>query len=321
MNAHGAARPASAMAPDRGSGARRSGGEICPRSSSSSIPAISPSSGWKQQGVQRPLGARADRRRILGERELEEGVELDALAAEPGVVQDHAAGADVAGAGRAAAGRCAPTAARPAPAGCDRSGRSLHRRRPRSADQRRLKQTSASAPAAASIISQLEGVVVPGVHQLERQRGRAPPAHADLRGHLPQPAEDLCPLVGQSGRRRAWVRSPSPAPGRRRPTPAASRSVVWRYSASRKVSSEPREMVLHRGHAPRIPPARVSSPAARTSAEVVVERAIPASALPRHRPPLPPGSRADRARPSSGSRGSPRRPWRGRPRRLRRSPS
>src|SRR5712692_8202146 len=52
----------------------------------------------KDEGVQRPRRARPVRGRVPGERQLEEGVQLDAVAAAPGVLQDHSAGADVAGA-------------------------------------------------------------------------------------------------------------------------------------------------------------------------------------------------------------------------------
>src|SRR5947207_14574271 len=52
----------------------------------------------KHQRVQRPLGARAASRGVLGERKLEKRVELHALAAAPGVVHDQAAGDDGSGA-------------------------------------------------------------------------------------------------------------------------------------------------------------------------------------------------------------------------------
>src|SRR5260370_28267265 len=58
----------------------------------------------KHEGVERPLGARAVRRRILRQRQLEERVELDALTAAARVGEDHAPRADVAGAAQAAPG-------------------------------------------------------------------------------------------------------------------------------------------------------------------------------------------------------------------------
>src|SRR5207247_4246124 len=51
--------------------------------------------GVKHERVERALGARALGRGILGQGNLEERVELDALAAAPGVLEDHSAGADV----------------------------------------------------------------------------------------------------------------------------------------------------------------------------------------------------------------------------------
>src|SRR5437879_10136583 len=54
--------------------------------------------GIEQQRVERPLGPRAVLSRVFRQRELEEAVELHALAAAPRVLHDHAAGADVPGA-------------------------------------------------------------------------------------------------------------------------------------------------------------------------------------------------------------------------------
>src|SRR6267378_535615 len=54
--------------------------------------------GIEQQRVERPLSPRAVRGRVLRQRELEEGVELHALAAAPRIFDDHAARADVPGA-------------------------------------------------------------------------------------------------------------------------------------------------------------------------------------------------------------------------------
>src|SRR2546422_9079333 len=51
--------------------------------------------GVKHERVERALGARALGRGILGQGKLEERVELDALAAAPGVLEDHPAGHDV----------------------------------------------------------------------------------------------------------------------------------------------------------------------------------------------------------------------------------
>src|SRR5207247_9729447 len=53
----------------------------------------------KHQGVQRPLRARALGRGILRQRQLEERMQMDALAAAPGVFKNHTGRADVAGAG------------------------------------------------------------------------------------------------------------------------------------------------------------------------------------------------------------------------------
>ena len=100
----------------------------------------------------------------------------------------------------------------------------------------------------------------------------------------------------------------------------ASRSVVWRYSPSRKGSSTPREVILHGGQ--RHHPARAGHlPRGPHQRQVVLERAIPTSALPRHRPPLERRKPNGPSRPSSGSRGWPTHPWRARRRRLPRSPS
>src|SRR6266850_1439584 len=52
----------------------------------------------KHERVERPLGTGAVGGGVLGEGKLEEGVHLHALAAAAGVVEDHAARADVAGA-------------------------------------------------------------------------------------------------------------------------------------------------------------------------------------------------------------------------------
>src|SRR5213596_3161070 len=52
----------------------------------------------EDERVQGPLGARAVCGGILGERQLKESVELNALAAAARVLEDHAAGADIAGA-------------------------------------------------------------------------------------------------------------------------------------------------------------------------------------------------------------------------------
>src|SRR5205809_6616974 len=49
----------------------------------------------EQQRVERPLGARPMRRGVFRQRELEESMQLHALAAAPRVLHDHAAGADV----------------------------------------------------------------------------------------------------------------------------------------------------------------------------------------------------------------------------------
>src|SRR4029077_14145766 len=49
----------------------------------------------KDQGVERPLDTGAMGGGVLGERKLEEGVHLHALAAAPGILEDHAAGRDV----------------------------------------------------------------------------------------------------------------------------------------------------------------------------------------------------------------------------------
>src|SRR5437588_6685145 len=49
----------------------------------------------EQQHMKRPLSARAVSRGVFRQRELEERVELHALAAAPRVLHDHAAGADV----------------------------------------------------------------------------------------------------------------------------------------------------------------------------------------------------------------------------------
>src|SRR5882762_8061530 len=52
----------------------------------------------EHEHVQRPLGTGAVGRGVLREGELEEGVQLYALATVTGIVEDHAAGRDVAGA-------------------------------------------------------------------------------------------------------------------------------------------------------------------------------------------------------------------------------
>src|SRR2546426_5260833 len=52
----------------------------------------------KHEHVERPLGTGAVRGGVLGEGELEKGVQLHALAATTGILKDHTAGADVPGA-------------------------------------------------------------------------------------------------------------------------------------------------------------------------------------------------------------------------------
>src|SRR5690348_11897907 len=52
----------------------------------------------KHERMECSLGTRAVGRWVLGERELEEGMQLYALAAATGIVEDHAARGDVAGA-------------------------------------------------------------------------------------------------------------------------------------------------------------------------------------------------------------------------------
>src|SRR5207249_1518812 len=54
----------------------------------------------KDQGMERPLDAGAVGGGVLGERKLEEGMQLHALATAAGILEDHATGADVAGAGQ-----------------------------------------------------------------------------------------------------------------------------------------------------------------------------------------------------------------------------
>src|SRR6266571_1951754 len=49
----------------------------------------------KHERVERPLRARPVGGGVLGERKLEEGVQLHTLAAAAGILEDHAAGADV----------------------------------------------------------------------------------------------------------------------------------------------------------------------------------------------------------------------------------
>src|SRR2546427_11860391 len=56
------------------------------------------------EGVERPLGTGAVRGGVLGKGKLEEGVQLHALAAAAGVLEDHAAGGDVPGARERAVG-------------------------------------------------------------------------------------------------------------------------------------------------------------------------------------------------------------------------
>src|SRR6266705_1288381 len=58
----------------------------------------------KHEHVERPLRTGAMGGGVLGERELEKGVQLHALAAAAGILEDHAAGADVPRAGERAVG-------------------------------------------------------------------------------------------------------------------------------------------------------------------------------------------------------------------------
>src|SRR5207253_3653206 len=53
----------------------------------------------KHEHVERPLRTGAMGGGVRGERELEKGVQLHALAAAAGILEDHAAGADVPGSG------------------------------------------------------------------------------------------------------------------------------------------------------------------------------------------------------------------------------
>jgi len=56
----------------------------------------------KHEHVERPLRTGAMGGGVRGERELEKGVQLHALAAAAGILEDHAAGVDVPGAGQRA---------------------------------------------------------------------------------------------------------------------------------------------------------------------------------------------------------------------------
>ncbi len=99
---------------------------IRPSASRSSRPAMSPLSGSKEQRVERPLGAGTGGGGILRERQLKEGVQLDALAAELGVLQNHPARGDVTGAGEWRMSNVLSHAPSGAPADCDRSDRIRH---------------------------------------------------------------------------------------------------------------------------------------------------------------------------------------------------
>src|SRR3989441_7713234 len=68
----------------------------------------------KHEHVERPLGTRAMGGGVLGERKLEKGVQLHALAAAAGIVKDHAAGRNISSAGEC---RDPPACARGFPEG------------------------------------------------------------------------------------------------------------------------------------------------------------------------------------------------------------
>ena len=154
---------------------------------------------------------------------------------------------------------------------------------------------------------ELEGIVEARVHELEREPDAgAEPPRPDPAGHLAQPAEDAAALVGQRvagerGREVLLHRQRARAPCARQ----ARGGVPVLRVAERLV--EPRKVVLDRGHGEQLArPGQLAGGA--DQGEVVVERAVPAPALPGDRPAARARRRPAAARPASWSRGSPRRP-------------
>ena len=142
----------------------------------------------EDEGVQGALGTGAFSGRVFRQGQLKEGVELDALAAEPGVVEDHAPAAHVAAAGqrRQGAAFAAGLAEHPeipfAEVMASKGDATCRIPQPVEDDQR-------IGRGACGKHLQLKGVVESGIHQLERQPDfTAVHRTSNLIRDLPQPA-------------------------------------------------------------------------------------------------------------------------------------
>jgi hypothetical protein len=232
--------------------------------------------------VEGALRAGAAGGRVLGERKLEEGVELNALASEAGVVEEQTTRGDVPGAGerghRRARGPGGGEHAQVAVAQIVSAVRHPQLGRPQPVEYHERVGLGGGFHHA-----ELESVVVAGVHQLEREADRARAgARADVSGHLAQPPEDPLLLVGERIARecRGEVllereRIAAPGAGER-----ADGVTVFRLV---EALVEPGEVELDRRHRDELTRAGQLSRGA-GELEVVLERPVPAPALPRHRP-------------------------------------
>src|SRR6266566_10019489 len=238
----------------------------------------------EHQRVQRAPGARTIHGGILRQGQLEEGVELHTLTAAARVLEQRAAGPDVAGAGpdtvRRSGGRAVgkrvqhpeiPLAQVPAAVG-DTVGL---------VEQAIEAHQRVGAGAGVHHV-ELEGVVEARVHQLYGEPHARRRGGADALRHLVQPAHHLSPVLSERVARQRggkvdlqeqrWL-----APRRLElPRGVAAFRVAKRLRQAR-------QMLLDRGNDRH--PARPGDVAARPyEGEILLERAIPAPAFPRHGP-------------------------------------
>ena len=132
---------------------------------------------------------------------------------------------------------------------------------------------------------ELKGVVESRVHEFHRHAHRERRCGSDAARDFPQPAEDLRAVVGERvpgerGREVLLDEQRRRAPGLREP---CGRMTILGF-AERLVQS--RQVVLHRRHDEQIAGAR-QVPTDPHQGEVLVEGAVPAASLPRHRPARP----------------------------------
>src|SRR4051812_25471008 len=179
-------------------------------------PCYQPIFRMKDQCVQGALGTGALGGGILRQRKLKERVKLDALAAEPGIVEDHAPAADVAGASQrwktqprstSLAQHAEISVAEIVPAERDAAVRI-----PQAIEHHQR----IGCPRGLQHF-ELKSIVEPRIHQFQRQSDTTGRRAANLSRHLAQPAEDASLLLGKlvAGQRggevllqRQWARSP-----------------------------------------------------------------------------------------------------------------